>query len=64
MTYSQPMSDGRRALILRLNMTDDDKEEMKEVLDMKRVYERMFKKRAAEREERARVREMLRQKYL
>ena len=58
------MSDGRRALILRLNMTDDDKDEMKEILEMKRIHDRMFKKRAAEREERAKKREMIKQKYM
>lgn len=50
--YSQPMSDGRPALVLRLNMTDDDKEEMKEILEMKRVHDRLKKKRAVEREKR------------
>lgn len=43
--YSQPMSDGRPALVLRLNMTDEDKEEMKEILEMKRVHDRLKKKR-------------------
>lgn len=50
--YSQPMSDGRPALVLRLNMTDDDKEEMKEILEMKRVHDRLKKKRAVEKEKR------------
>lgn len=66
MVYSQPMSDGRRALVLRLNQTvrkseiknfygsvcvylilfqDDDKEEMKEILEMKRRHERHVNKR-------------------
>ncbi|XP_077294935.1 transient receptor potential cation channel subfamily V member nanchung [Arctopsyche grandis] len=45
MTYSQPMSDGRRALILRLHQSEEDKEEMKEILEMKRTHERQVKKR-------------------
>ncbi|KAI4495347.1 hypothetical protein M0804_001548 [Polistes exclamans] len=45
MDYSQPMSDGRRALVLRLNQTEEDKEEMKEILEMKRTHERFYKKR-------------------
>ncbi|XP_048506566.1 transient receptor potential cation channel subfamily V member 5 isoform X2 [Athalia rosae] len=45
MDYSQPMSDGRRALVLRLNQTEEDKEEMKEILEMKRVHDRLVKKR-------------------
>ncbi|RZC32734.1 transient receptor potential cation channel subfamily V member 6 [Asbolus verrucosus] len=45
MVYSQPMSDGRRALVLRLNQTDEDKEEMKEILEMRRRHERHIKKR-------------------
>ncbi|KAH0821155.1 hypothetical protein GEV33_001636 [Tenebrio molitor] len=48
MVYSQPMSDGRRALVLRLNqsvMDDEDKEEMKEILEMRRRHERHIKKR-------------------
>ncbi|XP_050521894.1 transient receptor potential cation channel subfamily V member 5 isoform X2 [Daktulosphaira vitifoliae] len=40
MQYSQPMSDGRRALVLRLNQSDEDKEEMKEMLEMKRIHYR------------------------
>ncbi|XP_058116489.1 transient receptor potential cation channel subfamily V member 5 [Anopheles ziemanni] len=64
MSYSQPMSDGRRALVLRLNMTDEDKEEMKEILEMKRVHERLSKKRQVEREARAEQRRLLREKYL
>ncbi|XP_011866570.1 PREDICTED: transient receptor potential cation channel subfamily V member 5 [Vollenhovia emeryi] len=43
--YSQPMSDGRRALVLRLNQTEEDKEEMKEILEMKRIHDRLLKKR-------------------
>ncbi|GJQ69771.1 Nan [Trypoxylus dichotomus] len=45
MVYSQPMSDGRRALVLRLHQSDEDKEEMKEILEMKRRHERHLKKR-------------------
>ncbi|KAJ1523053.1 hypothetical protein ONE63_002181 [Megalurothrips usitatus] len=45
MWYSQPMSDGRRALVLRLNQTEEDKEEMKEILEMKGVHRRMVQKR-------------------
>ncbi|XP_049296210.1 transient receptor potential cation channel subfamily V member 5 [Anopheles funestus] len=64
MSYSQPMSDGRRALVLRLNMTDEDKEEMKEILEMKRVHDRLNKKRQVERDARAEQRRLLREKYL
>uniref|UniRef100_A0A182QKQ8 Ion transport domain-containing protein n=1 Tax=Anopheles farauti TaxID=69004 RepID=A0A182QKQ8_9DIPT len=64
MSYSQPMSDGRRALVLRLNMTDEDKEEMKEILEMKRVHERLSKKRQVERDARAEQRRLLREKYI
>ncbi|KAG5878666.1 hypothetical protein JTB14_015599 [Gonioctena quinquepunctata] len=45
MVYSQPMSDGKRALVLRLNQSDEDKEEMKEILEIKRRHERYVKKR-------------------
>ncbi|XP_015609265.1 transient receptor potential cation channel subfamily V member 5 isoform X2 [Cephus cinctus] len=44
MDYSQPMSDGRRALVLRLNQSEEDKEEMKEILEMKRTHDRFVKK--------------------
>uniref|UniRef100_A0A182SST7 Ion transport domain-containing protein n=1 Tax=Anopheles maculatus TaxID=74869 RepID=A0A182SST7_9DIPT len=64
MSYSQPMSDGRRALVLRLNMTDEDKEEMKEILEMKRVHDRLSKKRQVERDARAEQRRLLREKYV
>ncbi|XP_058980182.1 transient receptor potential cation channel subfamily V member 5-like [Musca domestica] len=57
MQYSQPMSDGRRALVLRLNMSDEDKEEMKEVQEMKRIHQRFSKKRQMEREARAKKRQ-------
>ncbi|ALC44528.1 nan [Drosophila busckii] len=53
MNYSQSMSDGRRALVLRLNMTDEEKEEMKEVQETKRIHQRFSKKRQMEREARA-----------
>ncbi|CAB0033997.1 unnamed protein product [Trichogramma brassicae] len=43
--YSQPMSDGRKALVLRLSQSEEDKEEMKEILEMKRVHEKMVKRR-------------------
>ncbi|EFN65752.1 Transient receptor potential cation channel subfamily V member 5 [Camponotus floridanus] len=45
MDYSQPMSDGRKALVLRLNQTEEDKEEMKEILEMKRTHDKLIKKR-------------------
>ncbi|XP_076766819.1 transient receptor potential cation channel subfamily V member nanchung [Xylocopa sonorina] len=45
MDYSQPMSDGRRALVLRLNQSEEDKEEMKEILEMKRTHDRLCKSR-------------------
>nr|XP_031845256.1 transient receptor potential cation channel subfamily V member 5 [Nomia melanderi] len=44
MDYSQPMSDGRKALVLRLNQSEEDKEEMKEILEMKRTHDRLYKK--------------------
>ncbi|XP_076629414.1 transient receptor potential cation channel subfamily V member nanchung [Colletes latitarsis] len=47
MDYSQPMSDGRRALVLRLNQSEEDKEEMKEILEMKRTHDKLYKKRQA-----------------
>ncbi|XP_037940165.1 transient receptor potential cation channel subfamily V member 5 [Teleopsis dalmanni] len=56
-SYSQSMSDGRRALVLRLNMSDEEKEEMKEVQEMKRIHERFSKKRQQEREARAKKRQ-------
>lgn len=63
MVYSQPMSDSKRALVLRLNQSvhffckillfnlafkyfqDEDKEEMKEILEMRRRHERHIIKR-------------------
>ncbi|KAK4879350.1 hypothetical protein RN001_007496 [Aquatica leii] len=44
MVYSQAMSEGKRALVLRLNQTDADKEEMKEILELKRRHDRNVKK--------------------
>uniref|UniRef100_A0AAR5NZ08 Ion transport domain-containing protein n=2 Tax=Dendroctonus ponderosae TaxID=77166 RepID=A0AAR5NZ08_DENPD len=38
--YSQPMSDGKRALVLRLNQSEEDKEEMKDILEIKRRHDR------------------------
>ncbi|XP_047499811.1 transient receptor potential cation channel subfamily V member 3-like [Penaeus chinensis] len=38
--YSQPMSDGRRALVLRLHQDDEEREEMKDIMDMKRVHQK------------------------
>ncbi|XP_062132595.1 transient receptor potential cation channel subfamily V member 6 [Drosophila sulfurigaster albostrigata] len=63
MHYSQSMSDGRRALVLRLNMTDEEKEEMKEVQEMKRIHQRFSKKRQMERELRARRRQQEYEKF-
>ncbi|KAJ6649472.1 Transient receptor potential cation channel subfamily V member 5, partial [Pseudolycoriella hygida] len=63
-SYSQPMSDGRRALVLRLNMSDADKEEMKEILEMKRIHDRLKKKRTLERELREKEKKALRDKIL
>ncbi|XP_078037386.1 transient receptor potential cation channel subfamily V member nanchung [Augochlora pura] len=45
MDYSQPMSDGRKALVLRLNQSEEDKEEMKEILEMKRTHDKLYQKR-------------------
>ncbi|XP_053601243.1 transient receptor potential cation channel subfamily V member 5 [Plodia interpunctella] len=45
MTYSQPMASGKRALVLRINQKSEDKEEMKEILEMKRTHERIVAKR-------------------
>ncbi|KAL1493977.1 hypothetical protein ABEB36_009655 [Hypothenemus hampei] len=42
--YSQPMSDGKRALVLRLNQSDEDKEEMKDIMEMRRRHDRHIKK--------------------
>ncbi|KAK6631829.1 hypothetical protein RUM43_013895 [Polyplax serrata] len=47
MLYSQPMSDGRRALVLRLHQSPEDKREMKDILDLKRVHNRMVQRRKA-----------------
>ncbi|XP_023947943.1 transient receptor potential cation channel subfamily V member 6 [Bicyclus anynana] len=45
LAYSQPMANGKRALVLRINQKDEDKEEMKEILEMKRTHERIVAKR-------------------
>ncbi|KAK8390258.1 hypothetical protein O3P69_010148 [Scylla paramamosain] len=45
MAYSQPMSDGRRALVLRLHQNDEEREEMKDILDMKRVHNKYVQRR-------------------
>ncbi|KPJ13765.1 Transient receptor potential cation channel subfamily V member 5 [Papilio machaon] len=45
LTYSQPMANGKRALVLRINQKDEDKEEMKEILEMKRTHDRIVAKR-------------------
>src|SRR5688500_8544905 len=45
--YSEPMADGSLALVLRLNQTDDEKEEMKDLLDTRRYHDRAVAKRLA-----------------
>ncbi|XP_063834932.1 transient receptor potential cation channel subfamily V member 5 [Ostrinia nubilalis] len=45
LVYSQPMANGKRALVLRINQKDEDKEEMKEILEMKRTHDRIVAKR-------------------
>ncbi|CAG9576063.1 unnamed protein product [Danaus chrysippus] len=45
LAYSQPMASGKRALVLRINQKDEDKEEMKEILEMKRTHEKIVAKR-------------------
>ncbi|XP_045761391.1 transient receptor potential cation channel subfamily V member 5 [Maniola jurtina] len=51
LAYSQPMASGKRALVLRINQKDEDKEEMKEILEMKRTHERIVAKRKQRDEE-------------
>lgn len=51
--YSQPMTDGRLALVLRLNQTPDEKEEMKDLLDIRRYHDRAIQKRQAKLQEEA-----------
>ncbi|XP_039765821.1 transient receptor potential cation channel subfamily V member 5 isoform X2 [Pararge aegeria] len=51
LAYSQPMASGKRALVLRINQKDEDKEEMKEILEMKRTHERIVAKRKQRYEE-------------
>jgi predicted component of type VI protein secretion system len=44
--YSQPMGDGStRALVLRLNQSEDEKEEMKELVDLKRYHDKSIQRR-------------------
>ncbi|KAM3958296.1 transient receptor potential cation channel subfamily V member nanchung [Aphomia sociella] len=45
LAYSQPMANGKRALVLRINQKNEDKEEMKEILEMKRTHDRIVAKR-------------------
>ena len=47
-----------------LTFQDSDKEEMKEILEMKRVHERLAKKRLREREQRDLERKLLIEKIL
>lgn len=48
--------------LFRVFSQDVDKEEMKEILEMKRVHDRLRKKRLVERENRERERRLLREK--
>ncbi len=43
--YSQPMSDSTRALVLRLKQTEDEKEEMRDSLDLRRYHDKAIAKR-------------------
>lgn len=43
--YSQPMSDGTRALVLRLNQSEDEKEEMRDLLDLRRYHDKAVARR-------------------
>ncbi|KAF2362077.1 Ankyrin repeat [Trinorchestia longiramus] len=45
--YSQPMVDGRPALVLRLHQDEDERDEMQDVLDMKRVHRKYVQRRHA-----------------
>ncbi|XP_072935442.1 transient receptor potential cation channel subfamily V member 5-like [Epargyreus clarus] len=51
LAYSQPMASGKRALVLRINQKDEDKEEMKEILEMKRTHQKIVAKRQQRDEE-------------
>lgn len=44
-------------------LQDEDKEEMKEILEMKRVHDRLKKKRQVEREARATKRRLIMEKF-
>jgi transient receptor potential cation channel subfamily V protein 5 len=43
--YSQPMGESQRALVLRLNQSEDEKEEMKELMDLKRYHNKSIQRR-------------------
>lgn len=43
--YSQPMGESSRALVLRLNQSEDEKEEMKELMDIRRYHDKAVNKR-------------------
>ncbi|KAA0195328.1 hypothetical protein HAZT_HAZT002922 [Hyalella azteca] len=45
--YSQPMADGRPALVLRLHQDEEERDEMRDVLDMKRVHRKYVQRRLA-----------------
>lgn len=45
-------------------MQDSDKEEMKEILEMKRVHDRLSKKRSMEREQREKEKKLMLDKLL
>jgi len=42
--YSQPMADGSRTLVLRLSQNEDEKEEMKDLLDIRRYHDKAVAK--------------------
>ncbi|ODM96433.1 Transient receptor potential cation channel subfamily V member 6 [Orchesella cincta] len=43
--YSQPMGDSTRALVLRLNQSEDEKEEMRDLLDLRRYHDKAVARR-------------------
>lgn len=43
--YSQPMGESMRALVLRLNQSEDEKEEMKDMMDLKRYHDKAIQRR-------------------
>ncbi|XP_048481882.1 transient receptor potential cation channel subfamily V member 5 isoform X2 [Plutella xylostella] len=45
LAYSQSMANGKRALVLRINQKSEEKEEMKEIMEMKRTHEKIVAKR-------------------